>query len=166
MPRHDEGEEVEHVVEEDAGVGEDDALDGGVGDVALVPEGDVLEGGDGVAAEEAGEAADALALLGVALVGHGGGAGLALGERLLDLEDLGALEVADLGGELVEAGGDEGEGRDVEGVAVAVDDLRGDRLDEEAEAAADVVLDLGRDGGVGADGAGDLADGDLLLRRG
>ena len=66
----DEGEEVEHVVEEGAGVREDDPLDGGVRDVALVPEGDILEGGDGVAAEEAGEAGDALALLGVAFVGH------------------------------------------------------------------------------------------------
>src|SRR5436190_1314789 len=48
-------------------------------------------------------------------------------------------------------------------MTVSVDDLRRDRLDEEAEAAADLLLEIRRDGGVGADGAGDLADGDLLL---
>ena len=89
-----------------------------------MPEGDILEGGDGVAAEEAGEAGDALALLGVALVGHRGRAGLPLRERFLDLEHFCALEVADLGGELIEAAGDESEGRDVVGVTIAVDDLR------------------------------------------
>ena len=51
----------EQVVGEDGGVGEDDALGGGVGDVALVPEGDVLEGGLGVGADDAGEAGDLFA---------------------------------------------------------------------------------------------------------
>ncbi len=41
----------EQVVGEDGGVGEDDALGGGVGDVALVPEGDVFEGDLGVGAD-------------------------------------------------------------------------------------------------------------------
>ncbi len=36
---------LEQVVGEDGGVGQDDALGGGVGDVALVPEGYILEGG-------------------------------------------------------------------------------------------------------------------------
>src|SRR5438093_3241033 len=49
-------------------------------------------------------------------------------------------------------------------MTVAVDDLRRDGLDEEAEPAADLLLEVGRDGCVGADGAGDLADGYLLLR--
>ena len=128
-----------------------------------MPEGDVLQGGCRVAAEEAGEAADALALLWVALVGHGGGACLSLPERLFRLKHLGALEVADLGGELLEAGGDEGQRRYVLGVAVTVNDLRGDGLRQKAEAAADVGLDLRRDCGVGAHGAADLAHGDRLL---
>ena len=46
----------EEVVGEDGGVGEDDALGGGVGDVALVPEGDVFEGYLGVGADDSGEA--------------------------------------------------------------------------------------------------------------
>ena len=91
----------EEIVGEDGGVGEDDALGGGVGDVALVPEGDVLEGDLGVGADDAGEAADLLAGDGVALVRHGGGAFLFFGEELLDLADLGALEVTNLGGNFV-----------------------------------------------------------------
>ena len=60
----------EEVVGEDGGVGEDDALGGGVGDVALVPEGYVFEGDLGVGADDSGEAGDLFAGDGVALVGH------------------------------------------------------------------------------------------------
>ena len=133
---------------------------GGVGDVAFVPEGDVLQGGQGVGADRAGESADALGLLRVALVRHGGGAGLTLGEGFADFADFGALEVANLGREALQRGGDHGEGGEEVGVAVALDDLGGDGFDAESEFAADALLDVGRDGGVGADGAGDLADGD------
>ena len=52
---------VEHVVERDGRVGQDDPLGGGVGDVALVPQGDVLEPDVRVRAQHAGEAGDALA---------------------------------------------------------------------------------------------------------
>ena len=41
--RRDPGRQVLHVVEADRRVGEDHPLGAGVGDVALVPEGDVLE---------------------------------------------------------------------------------------------------------------------------
>ena len=47
-------------------------------------------------------------------------------------------------------------------MTVALHDLRGDRLDAEAELAADALLDMRRHGRVGADGAGDLADRDRL----
>ena len=50
-----------------------------------------------------GEAADLLAGDGVALVGHGAGAFLPDGKELFGLADLGALEVTDLGGDLIEA---------------------------------------------------------------
>ena len=131
-----------------------------------MPEGDVLQGGGRVAAEEAGQAGDALALLRVTFVGHGGGAGLPLSEGLFGLQNLGALEVADLGGELLQAGRDEGKRRHEVSVAVAVDDLGGDGLHQEAEAAADVGLHVRGNGGVGAHGAADLADGDRLLSLG
>ncbi len=66
----DVAESVEHIVEQDGGVGEHDALGGGVGDVALVPERDVLVGADHIAAEDSRAAAHILAADGVALVGH------------------------------------------------------------------------------------------------
>ena len=64
----------------------------------------------------------------VALVGHRARALLAGAERLLDLAHLGALEVADLGGEALEPGAGERDRRQHLGVAVARDDLRRDRL--------------------------------------
>jgi len=47
---HQAREQAEHVIEQRAAVGEDDALDAAVADVALVPEGDVLQRGHRVAA--------------------------------------------------------------------------------------------------------------------
>ncbi len=46
----------QQIVSEDGRVGEDDALGGGVRDVALVPESHILERGLGVRAHDAGEA--------------------------------------------------------------------------------------------------------------
>ena len=101
-PVDEPGEAVEHVVEREERVGDDDALGRGVGDVALVPERHVLEADDRGAADDAREAADALGDDRVPLVRHRRGALLALAERLLDLAHLGAREVADLERELVE----------------------------------------------------------------
>ena len=153
---------VLHVVEQDRRVGQDHALDGGVGDVALVPQGDVLERRLRVAAQHAREAGDPLALDRVALVGHRRGALLAGPERLLDLAHLGALQVADLGREPLEAGAGERDRAEQLGVAVAGDDLRGDVLAAEAQPREDARLETGVGGGVGADGAGDRPDLDLL----
>src|SRR5580704_12259336 len=94
--------------------------------VALVPEGDVFKRGLGVAAEDAGEAADLLGRDWVLLVRHGGGALLLFAEVLLRLADLGALQVADFYGDLVKRAAEDGERGDVGGVAIALDDLRGD----------------------------------------
>ena len=76
---------------------------------------------------------DLLALDRVALVGHGRGALLALPEGLLDLAHLGSLEVAELGGEALQAGAGEGDRGQQLGVAVAGNDLRGDVLGGEVE---------------------------------
>ena len=59
-------------------VGQHHALDRGVADVPLVPERQVLEGGDRVAAHHPRQARDVLEAPGVALVGHRRGALLAL----------------------------------------------------------------------------------------
>ena len=89
----------QHEVQGGGAVGQHHPLHRAVTDVALVPEGAVFQGGHHVAAQHTGQAADALAADRVALVGHGRAALLALGEVLLHLEHVGALQVADLGGE-------------------------------------------------------------------
>src|SRR6185437_1301975 len=127
---------------ENGGVGEDDALDGGMRDVALVPEGYVFKCRLRVAAEDAREAADLLAGDGVLLVRHGRGALLLIAEVLLGLADLGALEVADFDGDLVEGAADDRERGDVGRVAVALDDLGGDGVGAQAEAGADAFFML------------------------
>ena len=132
----------------------------GVRDVALVPERDVLQRGRRVAADHAGQAADALALLGVALVRHRGGAGLAGQEGLLGLAQLGALHVADLHRELLQRGRDQRQGRDELRVPVALEDLIRYRRDRQAESRADALLGRGGDRGMRPDGAADLAHAD------
>ncbi len=160
------GEAVEHVIQCEKGVGDDDTLGGGVRDVALVPEGHVLEADDGGCADDACEPADALGDDRVTLVWHRGRAFLALPERLAHLADLGAGEVADLEREAVERGGDHREcGKELR-VAVALDDLRRGRSGAEAEPLAGDPLELRVAGGIGADRSRELADADAFESRG
>ena len=86
------------------------------------------------------------------------------GEELLGLQHLGALQVADLGGEPLDRRGDDAERREIHGVAVARDDLRRDRLDREAHRLGDMCFDARVDLREGADRAGDGAGRDLLAR--
>ena len=153
----DVAEAVEHVVEQNGGVGEHDALGGGVGDVALVPERDVLVGADHVAAEDSRAAAHVLAADGVALVRHCRGAFLTLAEGLLGLAEFRALPVAHFDGHLLHRGGDEGESAHVVGVAVALQHLRGDAGRVDAELLTDVVLHEWRGVGEVTHGTADLA---------
>ena len=101
-------------------------------------------------------------VMGLRLWGMARGALLLFGEELLGLADLGALEVADLGGDLVERGAEDGEGGDVGGVAVALDDLGGDGDGFETEFVADGFFVLGLEVAEGADGAGELADAEVF----
>ena len=114
--------------------------------------------GRGVAAHHAREAGDVLEAPGVALVRHRRGALLARAELLLDLAHLGARQVAELDGDLLEARGDQRERVDERGVAVALHDLGGRRLEADAEPRAHRLLHRGRQVREGADGARDLAD--------
>ena len=152
-------------MDEDRGVGQDHALGAGVRDVALVPQRDVLGRRLGVAAQHAREPGDALGGDRVALVRHRARALLAGAERLLDLAHLGALEVADLGREALEAGAGERDRLQQLGVAVARDDLGRDVLGAQVEALEHARL-VGRVvGGVGPDRARDGADRGLRRRR-
>ncbi len=87
----------------------------------------------GVGPDEAGQARDPLRADGVLLVGHRRGPFLALGEGLLDLADLGPLEVTDLDGELLDGRGEQGQGGEDLGVAVPLEDLGRDLGRREAE---------------------------------
>ena len=155
------GDEVfglgEQVVGEDGGVGEDDALGGGVGDVALVPEGYVFEGGLGVGADDAGETGDLFAGDGVALVRHRAGAFLFFREELFGFADLGALEVADFGGDFVERAGRGWRGwrRRQRGGHAGLPALR--PLRGAVRVGADCLFVLGLEVAEGADGAGEFA---------
>ncbi len=132
-------------------------------DVAFVPKGDVLERGERVAAQHAGQAGEAFAGDGVALVRHGARTFLALGKILLGLEYLGALEVPELGRPPLNARADKSDSRHELGVNIPLYNLCRDRRGLEAKLAADERLDLWREMGVGADRAGELADGDARL---
>ena len=132
------------MIQRDEAVRQDDALDRGVRDVALVPERDVLERGVGVAAEQPRQADDLLAADRIALVRHRRRALLALAERLFDLADLGLLQPADLEREFLERGAGDGDRREQLGMTIALDHLRGDRRRLQAEAPADVLFDRRR----------------------
>ena len=67
-------------------------------------------------------------MIGLRLCGIARGALLSSAERLLRFEHLGALQMADLGRQPLEAGARERDRAEQLGVAVARDDLRGDRL--------------------------------------
>ena len=87
---------AQHVVGEQRAVGQHDALDRAVRDVALVPQRHVLQARLQVAAQHARQAADGLGADRVALVRHRAGALLPGLEPLLHLAHLGALQVPQL----------------------------------------------------------------------
>ena len=128
-----------------------------------MPEGDVLQRGQRVRPHEARQAAHLLRADRVALVRHRARARLARRERLLRLEDFGALEIPDLERDLLERGREERERAHELGVPVALDDLGGDRLRDEPELAADLLLDVGVDVSEGPHRARDLPDPHGLL---
>ena len=109
-------------------------------------------------ADDPREAADPLGDDRVALVRHRRRALLPAAERLLNLAELGAGEVADLGREPVERRRAQREGRQELGVPVPRDDLRRDRLGREPEALAGDPLDLRVAAAVRPHRAGELAD--------
>src|SRR5256886_7392031 len=130
------------------------SLDRRVADVALMPQGDVLQRGQRVGPEESSQPADSLRELRVALVRHRAPALLPLAEWLLRLEDLGALEPPHLERNLFKRRARHGEHRAELGVAVPLDDLGGHRRGLEAELPAHPPLELRLDVGEGAHGSG------------
>src|SRR5690606_14507059 len=120
--------------------------------------GDVLERGLDVGADYAREAADLLADDGVPFVRHRRGTFLPGGEGFLRFANFGALEVADLGGDLFAERGGQRERGYIGRVAIARDDLAGDGRGLETEALADHGFGFRADVAEGSDGARDFAD--------
>src|SRR5258706_12679023 len=88
-----------------------------------MPERLILKCRMGVATKEPGEPGDPLGQNRIALVRHRRAALLAGLERLLELADLGVLEVADLGRKALEATADDRDRREQRSVAIALNDL-------------------------------------------
>ena len=152
----------QHEVEQDGGIRADDPFDRRMADIALMPQGDVFKGRQGIAPQQAGRAAHVFQLPRVALVGHGRGALLTGAERLFDFQDFGALQVAQLGRNPFQRAADQGQGREEGRVTVAGHNLGGNRLGPERESAAHKGFDLRVDIGKCADHARDFTVGNVL----
>ena len=87
---------------------------------------------------------------------------MALTERLLGLERISLLQIADLGSDALAGGCGGGENAGEIGVMVAADNLRGQRVVNQAQVLADILLDERLDGAVRADSARDGTKGNIL----
>src|SRR5215831_14930372 len=111
--------------------------------IALMPEGDVFEGGDGVAAEDARETGETFPGYGISFMGHRAGTFLAFGKGFLGFEHFGALQVAEFHRPALNARADECQSDLKFGVDVALDNLRGNGRGAQAEFIADEIFNLG-----------------------
>ena len=150
------------MVKRDETISLGDTLGRGVRNIALVPQGDVVEGDLGVGLHDARQTADLLHGDRVTLVRHGGAALLTLAERLLGLERIGLLQIANLGSDALAGGRRGGKDAGEVGVMVAANDLRGQRVVNQTQVLADILLDKRLDGAVRADSARDSTEGNIL----
>jgi len=153
---------VQHVVQQDGRIRQDHALDRAVRNIALVPQRDIFEGGCGIRAHHAGQAANLLARDRIAFVRHGRAAALFAAEGLFHFAHLGALQVADFEGNALERGRQNREGGEILRVTVAFNDLRSNRCRGQAEPPANSLFDIRAQVRAGSDGAGNFAYGHLL----
>ena len=127
-----------------------------------MPKGDVVKGNLCVCLHHARKAADLLHGDGVALMGHSGAALLALAERLFGLEGIGLLQVTDLGCNTLAGGCGGGKNTGEIRMVVTGDNLRGQRIVNQTQVLADVLLDKRVDGAVGSHRTGNGAKGHVL----
>src|SRR6516225_1520936 len=95
-------------------------------DIALVPESDIFEGRDCVAAQNAGQSAQPFACDRIALVRHGTRALLALRKEFLSLKHLRALKMPELGRPPFNARACQGQSADKFRVQIPLDHLSRD----------------------------------------
>jgi len=123
QPFQHPGKKTDAVVGKDGRLGKDHPLAGGVREVALVPEGVVLEGRLDCRPDHPRQPADLLAPDGIPLVGHRARPDLLLPERLLNLGDLAPLQGPERYPDLVKGRCHIGKEHEVFGVPVACDHL-------------------------------------------
>jgi len=133
-----------------------------VADIPLVPEGDIFHRRDGISADHPSQSAEPLAGDRIPFMGHRRAPLLPGTKIFLHLEDLGPLEVTELGRPSVNARCDQCQRHHKLRVTVALDDLRREGRRDEPEFFADVGLHAGVEVGMRANGAADLADADAL----
>ena len=87
---------------------------------------------------------------------------MTLTERFLGLECIGLLQIANLGSDALTGGRGGGENAGEVGVMIAANNLRGQRVVNQAQVLADIFLDKRLDGAVRADSARDGTKGNVL----
>src|SRR5437773_9768329 len=126
-------------------------------DIALVPERNVLESGLRVRAHHAGQAADLLASNWIPLVRHCRRAFLVFAEEFFRFADFGALKVANLSSNLVEARSDHSQSCKIRRMTIPLDHLRRNCGSFQSQARADFFFQLRAEVGKGADRPGELS---------
>jgi len=115
-----------------------------VRNVALVPKSDVLESSLRVRPHHARQSGDLFAGDGIAFVRHGRRTLLLFAEEFLGLADFRALQVPNLGGDLVERGSECSQGSKILGVAVAAESLATTRQRLSIPGARTFLFEFGR----------------------
>ena len=124
-----------------------------------MPQRHVFQGGDRVAPQHAGEAGEPFPRDGIALVRHGAGTLLPLGERFLGFEHFRALQMAELDGPTFNAGADQRERGLKFRMDVALHHLRGNGCRAHAQLFANIRFHARREMRAGANRTGNLAYG-------
>ena len=133
-------------------------------DVALVPQRHVFHGRHRRGPYDAGKTRQVFGQYGIALVGHGGRAFLALREEFFRLPHFRPLQVADFGRDAFHRTGDHAQDGEEHGVPIARDDLGRYRLERQAEPLRDVFFHSRIDVGERAHRPGNGTGGDFLAR--
>ena len=155
---------AEHVVKADEAVSQCHALGAGMADVAFVPQGHVIKRHLSVRLHNTRKTAHAFHRDGVALMGHGRRTLLTLLERLFRLDDIGLLQQAHLHGNRLQRRGNDSESAHHLGVAVARDNLRGQRIGRQAQMLANILFNEGVDAGIRTHRTGDSTGRDHVAR--
>ena len=110
-------------------------------DIALMPEGHVFHRGERVGAHEPRQTGNIFRQNRVTLVRHRRRAFLPRGKGLLSFLDFGALQMADFYGKFLQRAGNNSQGCEIIRVAIALNDLVGNRRGLKAALPAHIGLD-------------------------